>query len=937
MIYQQLLALTLLLSEMAAVLGGKGSPTYRAPTGNQWVSDSKVTNPGKCIKHEYVTGCTACPADLYSTCTNGASGSQEGCGFLGCKLRCTNNCRWRDYGCPNYNEKDLGCGCGNGEDCLYTVPELQNAAAYSGPWACALNSVDYHVPDPKSPRGLPETKTCAELKALEWCVKDLKINTRGGEYAPLWMQSNCARTCGHCNTSCALAEDKLSRQQCVEHRKTIGCTGSASSYMRTNCAGTCGYCKSDVDCAVRPVADTWPTVRHPDDRSTCAQKEATENVCRIGTKGYNSWWKSHCTGAERDTFACRNYKFQFGQIYGPQDASQCQYTCGICGTCDPKNCSPGQVFMQSECKNGNNGCIDVNNVKRFECLNLQVPRNFDQYCSDGMIDVLRFSEQSTDAIPIQMSLTTSSEITYTRKTQTAFTNEKGWNLEEMDETMTSTTTSTEVLVKDPQVSSSSSGGVKFFEIGVEASSSSSTSCMNANTETCKNNNYSLSSGSDPNMCKCVETTTTTSETFSETHATTKGEMEAQSDTQENAFEVAETSYHAETATWTCPEYTDCFYAQYTVTTTCSIPYWGTCTIVFDEKDSNGHNIRKDIEIKQHEDNKFLAIKSAQSSSTYVRSTLKSTDGRDCGVQITPAVDNTDTLELKQYAKCPEAADIEHLPHCDCMLSRFKDCVTKTHSDDILNIGDRCQLGNRPEEWGYHDDRACLSSQPSWIRIGNCFGGHVYYVGGYNDYVYRHLLEGIRGPLPDPVITVSYDHDMTRRDDRAYHDTNGYVHDGSVMLDGDENTHWNVLGMDPWHETWTVTFDLDNVDAIITTFKIMNYGDGAHDVLRCYLQSGPEPEGNFVGGWSLFEVQPYTSAWQAFANADATPNRYWKLVIITTGAYQPWIRELDFDTEFVSGGATTRRLLRAEEHDDDRHMPAPEGLREAIEKQIRARV
>merc|ERR1719166_518808 len=185
--------------------------------------------------------------------------------------------------------------------------------------------------------------------------------------------------------------------------------------------------------------------------------------------------------------------------------------------------------MKSECTNGNNGCIDVHNVKRFECLNLEVPSNFDQYCSDGMIDVLRFSEQSTDAIPIEMSLTTSSEQTFTRKTQTAFTNENGWNLEEMDETMTSTTTSTEVLVKDPEVSSSQSGGVSFFEIGVEASSSSSSSCMNKNTETCKNFNYSLAPTADPNMCKCVETTTTTSETFSETHSTTKGEMEAQSD------------------------------------------------------------------------------------------------------------------------------------------------------------------------------------------------------------------------------------------------------------------------------------------------------------------------------------------------------------------------------------------------------------------------
>lgn len=515
--------------------------------------------------------------------------------------------------------------------------------------------------------------------------------------------------------------------------------------------------------------------------------------------------------------------------------------------------------------------------------------------------------------------------------------------------MTSTTTSTEVLVKDPEVSESSSGGVEFLGIGVEASMSSSTSCMNKNTEECKRNNYSLAPTADPNMCKCVETKTTTSETFSETHATTKGEMEAQSDTQEEGFTVSETTYNAETATWTCPEYTECFYAQYTVTTTCSIPYWGTCTIVFDEKDSNGNNIRKDLEILPHEDNKFLAIKSAQSSKTYIRSETKKTDGKDCGVQLTPAVDNSDSLELPGFNTCPKPEDIKKLPHCDCMLGRFQDCVTETHPADVLTIGDMCQLGNRPLVWGYHDDSACLSSQPEWVQIGSCFNGHVYYISGYNDQVYRDLLEGIQGPLPDPVITVSYDHDMTKTDSRAYHDTSDYVHDGSVLLDGDDSTFWNVLGLPPWHETWTVIFDLDNVNAIITKFKIKNYGDGTHDVVRCYLMSGPQPEGTFVGGLTLFNVQYGTAVWQAFDNTNANPNRYWKLVIISTGGLQPWIRELDFETEYIRGGSTRRRLVQEQQQHEDffdeRHMhaplqsagrimPAPAGLKEAIFEKTR---
>jgi len=357
-------------------------------------------------------------------------------------------------------------------------------------------------------------------------------------------------------------------------------------------------------------------------------------------------------------------------------------------------------------------------------------------------------------------------------------------------------------------------------------------------------------------------------------------------------------------------------------------------------DSNGHNIRKDAEIQPHEDNKFLAIKSAKSSHTYVRSELKMTDGQECGVLITPAVDNSQNLEIPSLAKCPAAAVIDKLPHCDCMLDRFKDCATEVHPGDILQIGDMCQLGNRPEVWGYQDDSACLSSQPTWIRIGSCFSAHVYYVAGYNDWVYRNLLEGIQGPLPDPVITVSYDHDMTRQFSQASHDTNGYVHDGSVMLDGDDNTFWNVLGMPPWHETWTVTFDLDNVHAIIKTFKIKNFGDGAHDVIRCYLQSGATPDNVHMGGGTLFNVQSGTSAWQSFPNTDAHPNRYWRLVIISTGSAQPWIRELDFDTEFVSGGGSTRRLLQDHEEGDHdaRHVMSDSEalLREAIEKQIRKR-
>lgn len=906
------------------------TPTYKSPTGTRWVTDDKAEGAGTCISDtRYNSGCSACPAYWYQSCDNGGTAvDYSGCGFGGCKLKCTNNCYKRNYGCPDDNVRDMGCGCGQGEDCLYTVPELTYIAATSGPWTCANAPVDYHTPEAGA-TSLPDSKTCAELKELEWCVKDLMINTRGGEYAPLWMQSNCAKTCGHCNTACNLAKDKYSRKDCVVLRSQNGCRGSSATFMRENCSGTCGYCKADLECQVRPVADAWPSIRHPDDTSTCAEAEATMNICSRGEGKQNTWWKDNCTSDKAETFACRTYKFQHSFIWGPQKASQCANTCGICSKCDPKNCGVNQVFMEDECKDGRNGCMDVSSVLRFECLDLQVPSMdsiLQNYCSDGMIDVLHFSEQSTDGIPIEMSLTTSTENSFTRTSETAFTNENGWNLEEMDETMKETSKSTEVLVKDPEVSSSTGGGFEVAGIGASFEKSDSHSCMNENTEICRFTNYSLAPTNDPNMCKCTETTTTTTETERNTHATTKGEMETQSDTLSNGFVTEVNTYFAETATWTCPEYSECMYAQYTVTTTCSIPYWGKCTIVFDEKDSNGNNISKDLDIDMNDDNKFLLIKSAKKSKTYLRNSGKLTDGKECGIQLTPAVDNSMTAEIREWLACPKSTDIKYLPHCDCMLGRFKDCSTSLHPDDILSVGDMCQLGNRPFVNGYSDDAACLSSQTTWIQVSSCSNAHVYYVGGYHDATYRRLVEGIRGPLPPVVINVEYAFDMVRDyGDRAQHDqSGGYTHDGSVLLDGNSNTFWNVVGLPPYHETWYVVFDTLNSNALVTEFKIKNFGDSIHDVRRCYLQSGNSKDAIHNGGGSLFTLTTGHSDWQTFTNNNPQPGRYWKLQIIETSQLQPWIREVEFVTQVGEGG--TRRLQAADHLPvpavGDDHLPAP---------------
>jgi len=303
----------------------------------------------------------------------------------------------------------------------------------------------------------------------------------------------------------------------------------------------------------------------------------------------------------------------------------------------------------------------------------------------------------------------------------------------------------------------------------------------------------------------------------------------------------------------------------------------------------------------------------------VRTSGKMTDGKSCGVQITPAVDNSSGAKFRDWLTCPDPKDVKALPNCDCMLSRFKDCQTRTHPDAVLTQGDMCQLDNRPSLSDYDDVGACLNSRPTWKAVGNCFGADVYIVSGYNEEVYNELLKGIHGSSATPKSKVAYDFDMVRDFSwTASHDTSdGYAHDGSVLLDGKDSTYWNVIGMPSWNNIWYVVFD-SNTETVVSQFGIMNYGDITHDAKHVLLQCSNDETvaaADVLGG-AQFTLTTGHSKWQIFTNTNKIPCRYWKLSV-TNMANQPWIRQVKFD--FSNSG---RRLQVAEDIAEEGHMVAP---------------
>lgn len=100
--------------------GGKPSTPGASREGVYGNYDTLTECQGTCCenKPDVVTGCTACPANIYSTCPPGYyEGRQKGCGWFnaGCQTVC-------HYACQVCDE---GCGCGKGSYCPPPSPEWQ--------------------------------------------------------------------------------------------------------------------------------------------------------------------------------------------------------------------------------------------------------------------------------------------------------------------------------------------------------------------------------------------------------------------------------------------------------------------------------------------------------------------------------------------------------------------------------------------------------------------------------------------------------------------------------------------------------------------------------------------------------------------------------------------------------------------------------------------
>jgi len=216
-----------------------------------------------------------------------------------------------------------------------------------------------------------------------------------------------------------------------------------------------------------------------------------------------------------------------------------------------------------------------------------------------------------------------------------------------------------------------------------------------------------------------------------------------------------------------------------------------------------------------------------------------------------------------------------------MLPRFRDCVTELHAENVLTVGDMCQLGNRPLEIGYDDDGACLSSQPRWIQIGSCYNAHIYYVGGYNDDLYRTLYAGIIG---EP-LTVA---ERSRMEE--------------------------VVRLAPptdFYEAPDVKTPVPTEEPVPTPAPMPGSGEcGTQPWGPCGGSSDPNAQHCCPAGFTCYAQNEWF--WQCRSD----------------GCQPGW----DCDAGEVSTADARRRLQQEVE---DRHLPAPEGLQEAIENHMRA--
>eukprot|EP00497_Spongosphaera_streptacantha_P005610 TRINITY_DN69_c0_g2_i4.p1 TRINITY_DN69_c0_g2~~TRINITY_DN69_c0_g2_i4.p1 ORF type:complete len:540 (-),score=99.35 TRINITY_DN69_c0_g2_i4:1065-2570(-) len=358
----------------------------------------------------------------------------------------------------------------------------------------------------------------------------------------------------------------------------------------------------------------------------CLKTKGCESVdWRHQSYGYNCAVSLHSKKMVGSAFKkCSGWSYYeptdncVAESYG--EWSNCDKECGDHGTQTRSiqlyDIARGQVCSTSKTKNtrecNRKLCPIVEPViDRIECTDFEIPdqNELKKYCTDVYVDIFNSANQSTEDEPLDYEYEQGTEVQITRSTTSAFSSEFGWNFSSEDTHWDSTSESTEILIKDPEVS-----------IGFETpkgGASASHSCFNENSKDCvtgglgiganplssllggfggrrrifpgivdvgKSIANTFSSGNDPDKCKCEEKTTTVSKEQGQQQTTTVGRMMTQSQSFEETFERSEMQHKSETLTYTCPRWSDCTFVKYSVTAICAIPYWGTCK-AFDADDT----------------------------------------------------------------------------------------------------------------------------------------------------------------------------------------------------------------------------------------------------------------------------------------------------------------------------------------------------------------
>jgi len=498
----------------------------------------------------------------------------------------------------------------------------------------------------------------------------------------------------------------------------------------------------------------------------------------------------------------------------------CSHTCGSRGIQYRRRSTFPATHGGKPCSGSNQQSRACNRdikcpIVKIECTDFEIPNEaqLPQYCTDVFVDILGTRTHRQSQGVGEMSFTQGTEEQIRRSTTSGFTNDFGWNFQNADREWNTVTDSTEILIKDPSVSL----GVTAKNVGVDGQHS----CFNQDSVDCTARNLGIgaggissflpqpgsvgrrravlpvlgglmnmmaergSSGDDPDRCKCKEETTTVTHEEGHETTTTVGTIRNQGTSLDETFERSEKMHTSQTYTFECPPWSVCKYAQYSLTSICAIPYWGTCKATRSDamenegercwnacgkkegkcswcgvsglcckKNSNdsrckavtkkpdtpdfaqGHalcvrpdTVETDTMTIERDDtrNLYYTKQSMLRKETYFGTEHLITDGSICGVKLVPIVKQ----HSLPYSNCPNPHEELDLPHCDCMLPEYQDCGTE---DGTLK-SQMCTMNART---GVADNEICLKSRPEFSNINNCDGRHVFMVSDINESVYGRL-------------------------------------------------------------------------------------------------------------------------------------------------------------------------------------------------------